>query len=188
MEEAPIASNEPNAWTSHLDYCDRGFRTTGKARVDLARLGALCGASNGLARVWTSEAAVRGLPSGDETQTDVRLRLAQGASGCGRFVFAFAAPAPAGALHVQVVGHNGTLAECQLSQSGFCPSNKLVCAPTHLKLLVAGAAGVGEPSRAATTIDEVLKVNVEWWALASIPALSRSRAVESSTEPLLWAE
>src|SRR5690606_8871871 len=45
MEEVPAAAQPTAQATSHLSYCDRGFRTTGNPRVDLARLGALCGPS-----------------------------------------------------------------------------------------------------------------------------------------------
>src|SRR5690606_22938221 len=133
MEEVPAAAQPTAQATSHLSYCDRGFRTTGNPRADLARPRALCGPSNGLTRRWSTSERLEGAESDDIDETDLVWPRSLGPAGCGRFVMAFEAQTER-PLSVRVEGQSGHLAECRLSQSGFCPVNALVCDPERLRL------------------------------------------------------
>lgn len=149
---------------SHLEYCDYGFRTTGDPRVDLTRLTALCGASNGLGRVWESDWAIYGRESGEEAEAGHQLRGSYASSGCGRFVIAFAGDGSGREVHVQVRAREQSPVECRLSQSGFCPSARLVCDPKLLLLSTSGPA-YGDATGTSSATRSMSKVNVEWWAL-----------------------
>jgi hypothetical protein len=171
MEEAPTTTNPSAGRKSHLEYCDQGFRTTSNSRVDLTRLGALCGVSNGLTRVWSHDWLVDGRESGDGPFVEQELRGASAAAGCGRFAIGFVHDNEAPELVVDALARDQRLSECRLSQSGFCPSHSLVCNPTRVKLQLARGDGAEEPGDAtSSTPQSPLKVNVEWWAL---PGVSR---------------
>lgn len=153
-DRSDVLAPEPS-WKSHIEYCDRGFRSTGDVRVDLTRLGALCGPSNGLSREWGSSVVVplTGVPIGQV------LRGATSAAGCGRLAVGFVAPG-AGELVVRSMRAGTSDAdECRLSQSGFCPPDALTCDRSALSVQwVAAAQAENEPS-------ETLTMSMEWWAL-----------------------
>lgn len=168
-------------WQSHLEYCADGFQTTGDTRVDLARLGALCGPSNGL---------VRGLGSvlefaSDESELlrgELRLPAAQSAE-CGRFVVAFSRRDAAQSLTVSVHGRNGTVDECTLNQSGFCPSDELSCRVEKVTFRVASEIDDAE-ERTSTPTQASFEVNVEWWSLPGVSSPPRTTASQVETRAL----
>lgn len=184
MEEVGTAAQPKADATSHLSYCDRGFRTTGDRRVDLARLGALCGPSNGLVRGWSASQPLHGHESGEYEEAELVWSRRFGPVGCGRFAVAFEVQGNERPLVVRVDGQPGLVAECRLSQSGFCPLNALVCEPERLTLRVVSLVSGDDTNDATDTSSAGLtEVNVEWWALP--PSLRpRTTASEPGTRPL----
>lgn len=180
MEAAPAATSS-TGWKSHLEYCSVGFRSTRNPRVDVARLGALCGPSNGSSRAWSTELRVDDLPSSDEPVRH-HWRGAREAKGCGRFLVGFV-PDDGAALIVEVGGREPSQVECRLSQSGWCPSDHWVCDPTQLGLRAAAPPREAESGEALPALS-LSKVNVEWWALPSAAAPHASRNSAPPSRPL----
>lgn len=162
---------------SHLEYCDEGFRSTLDARVDLARLGALCGPSNGLRREWIRSLAV------PRTGIPVGYALADAATdaGCGRLAVGFVPP-QAGQLVVRSMVSGAPEADvCRLSQSGFCPSDALMCDRRAISV-----QWVAEERR-ESDVGNVLTIDAEWWALPR-PAPSPVSVVPGATAVAATAE
>lgn len=181
--DLPVA--KPAKWTSHLEYCDHGFRPTGDVRIDLARLGALCGPSNGLTRATSVQRQLQ-LPGDDPVPPTVtaRLRGRHEPGTCGRLAVAVAPAFGAVVVQLQAEETSQILAECRLSKSGFCPPREVVCGAA----VAAVQSDVDSKDDAMTTKPErrspsteveattagatkshdaplVLTVAMEWWAL-----------------------
>lgn len=134
-------------WTTHLEYCDDGYRPTSEVDLDLLRLGALCGASNGL---------TRGRRHVDELAADaVELELSELQRKCGRVLVAVAVPTAKPELNptshqfrVLVESGGKLLTSCQLEGAGWCPEREVLCGgPFKVRVetteAIAGASKVG---------------------------------------------
>lgn len=141
--QAPRAPGKPVAragsapHTGHRDhyqYCDSGFQPSGNPELDVWRLGALCGPSNGLER-WEklqrsnagSEAAAR---FEFETEEVVCVRVA-------------AAVEHGQAFEIEVSRNDQVVASCALKGAGWCPERGPACdgsgEPLVLELLLHGS-------------------------------------------------
>jgi hypothetical protein len=77
------------------------------------------------------------------------------------------------------------LDDCRLSQSGFCPSNRKVCDPSHLEVSLSTAAPVRGVETTATSLSlETLKVNVEWWTQPSASVRPQGTGLVTQTRAL----
>jgi hypothetical protein len=184
---SPITSRRQ--WTSHLEYCDLGFRSSGDAALDVVRLGALCGYSNGLTKgsAWTlrfdtaarSEPEVAATaqadvapiePTGDRNHAWVgSVRGKQELSSCGRLTIGLSGVHQRG-VHVELRRARAAepLFTCQLSYSGFCPERELACDVSEVHVAPLEVDDEPQPvdgSVDARTDGHGLSVRLEWWAL-----------------------
>lgn len=127
----PSLASEQTAegWRSHLQYCDFGYTPTHRIDLDLVRLGALCGASNGLTRGPRTVKEV-------QVSEPLRIPLAELSRGCGRVVVAVQGTNEATAdrqtlsshqLLVRVESGGRVVASCDLWHSSWCPAAEVIC-------------------------------------------------------------
>lgn len=157
---------------THLHYCDAGFVGSGDPELDLVRLGAMCGVSNGLVHVASLAPQLRERASEELRASTGELALFEWVSGS-----SFRREASTcGRLAIGIAGDNHTpltvlvrdsaqriVAHCQLEGSGFCPPRALSCDAHDVVLRSPGA----------------LTLLMEWWAfpqralVPAAPTLSR---------------
>lgn len=142
VHPAPLTSDERRyasergAPRDHFEYCDAGFVASGNPELDVWRLGALCGPSNGLERQHELERSTSGPEQPQRFRFDVQghscVRVAV-AVGHGREV------------EVELIRGEQVVANCMLAGAGWCPPRAAVCdwgeSPLIVELLVAGAPG-----------------------------------------------
>ncbi len=172
-ERSAIGPTPTGPWSSHLEYCDLGFKPGDDANVDLVRLGALCGRSNGLVEVSSFAPRTDAVGSSEEPWS-APLRGKREATTCGRLAIGLV-DAGGGAIAVELRGGAGheVLAECQLSKSGFCPARSLVCDASELRVSHAPRAlhrgSTGYELRMGA--GDGVTVRLAWWAFPA-PAVA----------------
>lgn len=158
-------------WTSHLEYCDFGFRSSGDAALDVVRLGALCGQSNGLTKgsAWS-------MRFDDDTDEARRtwassVKGKQEPSSCGRATIGLSGAHQLGVrVELRKAGATEPLFSCHLLRSGFCPERELACDVSEVHISpqeVDGSPPATDDSSNVGTDGEGLAVQLEWWALPS---------------------
>lgn len=166
--EKPSSPLPSRQWTSHLEYCDFGFRSSGDAAVDVVRLGALCGHSNGLTK--GSAFVLRRTDEVNHTWFG-SVRGNHESSTCGRITVGLAG----GHEHevrveLRKAGATEALFTCHVLRSGFCPERELACDVSEVQVVLGEVddnARSSDDSVDARTDGEGLAVHLEWWTLPS---------------------
>lgn len=114
---APNVASPPAFRQDHFGYCYDGYKTSGKPALDLLRLGALCGPSNGMLAAqprWTLS-----------VQADApALTVPLEAGDCVRVIAATTSPE---SFELEWREGDRQLRSCQQTSFGLCPPDGVVC-------------------------------------------------------------
>lgn len=131
---SPRANEADNA---ERHACYVGYRPSGRAALDLLRLGALCGPSNGLAKEPELSLGVRPLPAASDGEEDLLPTVSTLVHGvkvsAGECVWAaFATDAvrseAAPRVELQWLDAGEVVARCEADGAGMCPTTGPWCA------------------------------------------------------------
>jgi hypothetical protein len=116
---APNATVESASEALEAPHCARGYKSTGTARLDVVRLSALCGGSNGM----QASESIQATPEAPEK------RPRSYDLGEGDCIWAVAAGEPKGvASRVRWSAAGKVVADCELRGAGWCPPEGPLCA------------------------------------------------------------
>ncbi|MEN9579678.1 MAG: hypothetical protein RJA70_2687 [Pseudomonadota bacterium] len=146
--DAPGAPTRSVSHRDHFGYCYGNYTTSGNPSLDLLRLGALCGPSNGMLAVqprWNPR----------PQDADPELGIAVEAGDCLRVIAASASGAP---FELEWRDGNELLVSCEQTHFGLCPADGVVC-PSRSTSLTLGVHSDGPLDR----------FSAEVWRLPGLP-------------------